>query len=250
MAAGPALSTAAGLQARLAEMGAPERAAGEKAYLKSELTFVGVRVPDVRREVKAVLRAGFTHDELFALADELWSQPVHEHRLAAIELLHQSPGLLGAADLPWIEAHLRECHTWALVDPLAGWVVGEIVVREPQAALPVLDRWVGDHDFWVRRSAMLGLARSLAKGRELQRCFAYADRLLPEREFFIRKVIGWVLRDLARTHPAEVSAWLRANMVGMNLVTLREPLRRLPDAVELRALYDALGQGRRRNSAG
>ena len=239
MAAGPALNTAVALRARLAELGEPERAAGEKAYLKSELTFVGVRVPDVRREVKAVLRAGFTHDQLLALADELWSRPVHEHRLAAIELLHQSPRLLGAADLPWIEAHLRECRTWALVDPLAGWVVGEIVVRDPQAALPVLDRWVGDHDFWIRRSAMLALAKSLAKGRELPRCFAYADRLLPEREFFIRKVIGWVLRDLARTHPAEVSAWLRARMAGMNLVTLREPLRRLPDAVQLRSLYDA-----------
>jgi len=250
LAAGPALSAAAALRARLAELGEPERAVGEKAYLKSELTFVGVRVPDVRREVKAVLRAGFTHDELFALADELWSQPVHEHRLAAIEMLHQSPRLLGAADLPWIEAHLRECHTWALVDPLAGWVVGEIVVREPEAALPVLDRWVGDPDFWIRRSAMLALAKSLARDRELPRCFAYADQLLPEREFFIRKVIGWVLRDLARTHPAEVSAWLRANMAGMNLVTLREPSRRLPDAAELRALYDARGQGRRRNSVG
>ena len=250
MAAGSALNTAVSLRDRLAELGEPERAAGQQAYLKSELEFVGVRVPDVRREVQVVLRAGLTHDELFELADELWSHPVHEHRLAAIELLHQSPRLLSAADLPWIEAHLRECRTWALVDPLAGWAVGEIVVREPAAALPVLDRWVADHDFWIRRSAMLALSRSLARGRELPRCFAYADRLLPEREFFIRKVIGWVLRDLARTHPAEVSAWLRANMAGMNLVTLREPLRRLPDAAELRALYDARGQASRRNSAG
>ncbi|HNJ96856.1 MAG TPA: DNA alkylation repair protein [Ilumatobacteraceae bacterium] len=239
MVARQGVSAAAALRARLAELGDPQRAAGQQAYLKSELTFVGVRVPDVRREVKAVLRSGFTHDQLFALADELWRQPVHEHRLAAVELLHQSPKLLSAGDLPWIEAHLRECLTWALVDPLAGWVVGEIVVRDPAAALPVMDRWVSDRDFWIRRSAMLALSKSLARGRELQRCFEYADRLLPEREFFIRKVIGWVLRDLARTHPAEVSAWLRRNMATMNLVTLREPLRRLPDAAELRALYDA-----------
>lgn len=241
------MSPAAALRARLAELGDPERAAGQQAYLKSDLQFVGVRVPDVRREVKAVLRGGFTHDQVFAVADELWSRPVHEHRLAAIELLHQSPRLLGAHDLPWIEQHLRDCRTWALVDPLAGWVVGEIVVRDPSAALPVLDRWVRDPDFWIRRSAMLALGRSLARGRELPRCFDYADRLLPEKEFFIRKVIGWVLRDLARTHPAEVSAWLRRNMATMNLVTLREPSRRLPDAAELRALYDARV---RRNSPG
>jgi 3-methyladenine DNA glycosylase AlkD len=235
----------------LAALGTPERAAGEKAYLKSELTHLGVRVPDVRREVKATLRAkpALTHDELFALAEDLWAQPVHELRLAAVELLHGSPKLLTAADLRWIEAHLHDCHTWALVDPLAGWVVGEIAVRQPEAALPVLDRWVTDDDFWIRRSAMLALGRSLARGRELERCFAYADLLLPEREFFIRKVVGWVLRDLARTHPAEVSAWLRANMGGMNLVTLREPSRRLADAAELRALYDA-SAGRRRNASG
>lgn len=232
-------SAADALREQLEALGDPVRAVGQKAYLKSDLTFLGVRVPDVRRQVKAAVRGVSGHDDLFALADELWSLPVFEHRLAAVEALHQSPRLVHAADLQWIEAHLRECGTWALVDPLAGWVVGEIVVREPAAALPVLDRWVGDPDFWVRRSAMLALGRSLARGRELERCFAYADRLLPEREFFIRKVIGWVLRDVARTHPAEVSTWLRANMATMNLVTLREPSRRLADAAELRALYDA-----------
>ncbi len=237
------------LRERLAVLGTPERAAGQKAYLKSDLVFLGVTVPEVRREVKTAVRAVSGHDELFALADELWRQPVHEHRLAAVEALHQSPRHVTAADLPWIEAHLRECHTWALVDPLAGWVVGEIVLREPTASLPVLDRWLTDPDFWIRRSAMLALGRSLARGREIDRCFAYATRLLPEREFFIRKVIGWVLRDLARTHPEHVSQWLRANMATMNLVTLREPARRLPDAAELRALYDDAA-GRRRNRSG
>jgi 3-methyladenine DNA glycosylase AlkD len=239
------VNTADSLRARLLELGTPERAAGETAYLKSSLEHLGVRVPDVRREVKAVLRAGLTHDQLFALADELWSRPVHEHRVAAIELLHGAPELVTAVDLPWIEGRLRDCNTWALVDPLAGWVVASLAVREPQAVLPVLDRWVDDDDFWIRRSAVLSLRALLARGSEVDRCFAYADRLLPEREFFIRKVLGWVLRELAATHPDDVSAWLRAHMVDMNLVTLREPLRRLPDAAELRALYDA-----RRNSSG
>jgi 3-methyladenine DNA glycosylase AlkD len=239
------VNAADSLRARFLELGTPERAAGEKAYLKSSLEHLGVRVPDVRREVKTVLRAGLTHDQLFALADDLWSRPVHEHRVAAVELLHGAPTLVTAADLPWIELRLRDCHTWALVDPLAGWVVASLAVREPHAVLPVLDRWVIDDDFWIRRSAVLSLRALLARGLEVDRCFEYADRLLPERGFFIRKVLGWVLRELAATHPNDVSAWLRAHMADMNLVTLREPLRRLPDAAELRALYDD-----RRNSPG
>jgi 3-methyladenine DNA glycosylase AlkD len=168
--------------------------------------------------------------------------------MAAIELLVARPALVGPGDLPWIEHTLRECGSWALVDPLAGWVVSGLALREPELVLPVLDRWVGDPDFWVRRAAVLGLGRLLRQDRELDRFFAYAGRLLPEREFFIRKVLGWVLREVAVRHPAEVSAWLRAHMSGMNLVTLREPLRKLPDAAELRACYD--GGGRRRNAPG
>ena len=58
-------------------------------------------------------------------------------------------------------------------------------------------------------------------------------------------MIGWVAREVAARHPERVSQWLRDNMPAMNLITLREPLRRLPDSVELRALYDT-----RRNNAG
>ena len=88
-----------------------------------------------------------------------------------------------------------------------------------------LDRWVHDPDFWIRRSAVLGLRTFLRRDQQLDRFFAYAEQLLPENEFFIRKVIGWVAREVAARHPALVSQWLRDNMAAMNLITLREPLR-------------------------
>jgi len=238
---------AAALTAALAAQADAVRAAGQAAYLKSSLQFLGVKVPAVRRTVRSWLKAARPdHAHLIAVADALWAgegadgRAVFECRLAAVEVLHGAPALLGAADLARIEALLRECGTWALVDPLAGWVVGEIARRDPEATLPVLDRWVSDRDFWVRRSAVLALGRLLAAGQEQDRFFAYATRLLPEKEFFIRKVIGWVMRDEAGRQPAAVEAWLRANMAQMNLVTLREPLRRFPPnlAAELRACYD------------
>jgi 3-methyladenine DNA glycosylase AlkD len=231
----------------LAALGTPERAAGERAYLKSSLTHLGVRVPDMRAVVTAwaAQHRDAHHDDVFALADALWAQPVHEARMATVELLLARPGRVTTADMVWLEARLRECRTWALVDTMAASLVGELALRHPAEVLPVLDRWVNDPDFWIRRSAVLALSRSLRHDRELDRFFGYAERLLPEREFFIRKVLGWVLREVAARHPEVVSAWLRTHMAGMNLVTLREPLRKLPDAVELRALYDM-----RRNCSG
>lgn len=239
------------LHQQLAAVGTPERAIGERAYLKSDLQHLGVTVPAMRTIVKAWLRSHeaahgkLTHDELFALADALWAKPVHERRLAAVELLVAKPTLIGLDDVPWLYNTLRDCRTWALLDNIAGSVVADLAAREPENLLPHLDRWVHDSDFWIRRSAVLGLRTLLRRDQELDRFFAYATHLLPEKEFFIRKVIGWVAREVAARHPDLVSQWLRENMAAMNLITLREPLRRLPDAEKLRALYDT-----RRKSAG
>lgn len=232
---------------QLTAIGTPLRASAEQAYLKSELRFVGSGVPGMRRVVKECLRAhpALTHDELFAVVDALWALGVHECRTAALELLVLRPQLVTADDLPWIERTLRDCHTWALVDPLAGWVTAELAAREPERVLPTLDRWVVDTDFWVRRSAVLALRALVRRDEQLPRLFSYAQTLLPETEFFVRKVLGWVLREVAVRHPDQVSNWLRAHMAQMNLVTLREPMRKLADAGELRALYD-----NRRNSSG
>jgi 3-methyladenine DNA glycosylase AlkD len=228
------------LRTQIGEFATAHRAAAERAYLKSTLRHLGAPVPDVRRVVRSWARRhpSLTHHQLFAIADALWAEPVHELRLAMGELLIAVPRQVSAADLPWLEAHLRDCRTWALVDPLAGVVVADLAMREPIATLAVTDRWVHDDDFWIRRSAMLALRSLLRHGDELPRCLAYADVLLPDTEFFVRKVLGWVLREVAPRHPREVSMWLRAHMGEMNLVTLREPMRKLPDADELRALYD------------
>ncbi len=227
------------LQIQLAEFGSPQRAAAERSYLKSTLRHLGVPVPAVRRVVRNWERRHpqLVHDDLFAVADVLWAEPVHEWRLAAIELLQAVPRRINADDMPWLEAHLRECGTWALVDPLAGLVVADLLPREP-AVLPVLEGWVGDADFWMRRSAVLGLRSAVRRGDQLDVLFDFAERLLPDTEFFVRKAIGWVLREVAPRHPREVSAWLREHVDDISLVTLREPLRKLADGDEIRALYD------------
>ena len=107
------------------------------------------------------------------------------------------------------------------------------------AALDVLEAWVHADDMWVRRTSVLGL-RDLAKaGREWDRFERAADVLLDEREFFIRKALGWVSRETGRRHPELVSPWVRANLARMNPVTIREAVKYLPDGPELLALWRA-----------
>jgi 3-methyladenine DNA glycosylase AlkD len=225
---GAALAVADALRAA----GTADRAAQERRYLKSELEFFGVTVPEMRRVVRAAVRGypGLDEAEMVAWAVALWREPVHERRMATVEILTLAAPRLGAGDLATVERLLRESGTWALVDGLAVSVAGEIALRDP-GSWPVIDRWAADADFWVRRSALLALLPGIRTGRpDLPRFTRYAEPLLAEREFFIRKAIGWVLREISRRDPDWVARWTQDHLATMSGVTFREAVRRLPAA--------------------
>jgi len=221
----------------------PARGAREKRYLKSSLDFLGVGVPGIRRAATQTARSypGLTRDGALAWARVLWNEPVHERRVAAIEVLRRYAKLLEPADLGQVEAWVREARSWAYVDPLAGDIAGTIALRCP-AAWPLIDPWAIDGDFWVRRSALLTLLPGIRRGQpDLARFERYATPMLAEREFFISKAIGWVLREISKRDPAYVAAWTRRHLDRMSGVTFREAVRRLPeaDADGLRSSYPA-----------
>jgi 3-methyladenine DNA glycosylase AlkD len=218
------------LEAELTGAGSPERAVSEKAYLKSDLVFLGTGFFEVGRRIKDLMRANpLEHNECLALAEELWRRPIFEMRAAAVEVLSRREQTLSPADFPLLERLIRESQTWALVDGLAGDVAGAIVARRPDEAEPVLDRWVADNDFWVRRSALLAELKPLRTGAPFDRFARHADVLLDEKEFFIRKAIGWVLRETGKRRPDEVIAWLAPRTPRASGVTMREAVRYLPD---------------------
>jgi len=212
------------VEGALRDGGDPGRAEQEKRYLKSELEHFGTGVPTIRRIVKAKLAAHgpLSHDELIELVSALWALRVHECRMAAVELLELRRDVLRGSDIEMIERLLRESRTWALVDGLATSVVGDLVERYSELS-ETLDRWSTDEDFWIRRSALLALLLPLREGQgDFERFGRYADAMLEEREFFIRKAIGWVLRDTARRRPDLVFEWLAPRAARASGVTIRE----------------------------
>jgi 3-methyladenine DNA glycosylase AlkD len=227
------------IDAALAAQATPGRAEQERAYLRSDLEHYGTSVPAMRAVVKgAARRKGQpTHGEVVELAERLWSKPVHERRMAAVEVLKQWVTALEPADIDLLERLLRESRTWALVDDLAGSVVGPLVEHHPEVGT-VLDRWAADPDYWIRRAALLALLGPMRRGAgDFERFARYADNMLEEREFFIRKAIGWVLRDTAKKRPDVVFEWLLPRAARASGVTLREALKPLSE--EQRAAIQA-----------
>jgi 3-methyladenine DNA glycosylase AlkD len=227
----------------LRPLGTRERAEQGKRYLKSDLEFFGVTAPDLRRAVKEAVKGhpGLDRQAAVAWAVALWREPVFERRAAAVEILRIASKQLRASDLAVIETLIRDARTWALVDSLAGDVTGGIALRDP-SSWPRIDAWASDEDFWVRRSALLALLPGIRAGRpDLDRFERYAALMLAEKEFFIRKAIGWVLREISKRDPRWVADWTARHATVTSGVTFREAVRRLPadEAARLRALRAA-----------
>ena len=237
-------AAAATLTQALRPFGSTARAAQEKRYLKSDLEFIGVAVPDIRRAVKSAVKEHLAADgkrgvrldreTAVAWALALWHEPVHERRAAAIEILQLAVTRLAAADVAMLERLIRDSRTWAYVDALAGNIAGAVALRDASSWERV-DAWAADEDFWVRRSALLALLPGIRAGQpDLPRFVRYSDPMLAEREFFIRKAIGWVLREISRKDPGWVATWTEDRLAEISGVTFREAVRRLPPETKAR----------------
>lgn len=222
----------AAIDALLRPLGTAARAAGAKAYLKSGLDFYGLDTRALRGAAKQWLRQhpDLSRSDLGRLASALFRRRVFELRAFAVELLVARQKILTAADLDLLEDLLRRSRTWALVDAIAPQVVGPLAEREPAVGRR-LDRWSRDRDFWLRRAALLTLLLPLRRGGgDWQRFVRYADAMLEQREFFIRKAIGWVLREVGKKRPVLVVRFLEPRLERASGLTLREAVKYLPAA--------------------
>ncbi len=212
------------IEAILRPLGTPERTEGAKSYLKSDLDFLGVTTPDLRAAVRSWLKAhpDLDRSSLLALAGALWNTRIHELRAFGMELLQARVAFLQSEDVDLLEEILRRSRSWAYVDFIAVQIVGPLVERDRRLNAR-LDRWVKDPDFWLRRSAVLALLLPLRHGGgDWPRFVRYADRLLEEKEFFIRKALGWVLREVSKKDPQRVREFLRERKGQVSGVTRRE----------------------------
>lgn len=224
----------------------PVRADSEKRYLKSDLAHIGVPVPALRKIAVSAVRVRPARDELLGLVDALWTttddgRPIHEARMAAVEVLAKRVELLVPGDLAAVERLIRDSAGWVMVDQLADRVVGRLIMRCPDLGT-VLDAWVRDPCMWIRRTSLLALLPGIRAGTpDLDRLTGYGDFLIGEKEFFIRKALGWVLRELSKKDPLWVTAWVERHMADVSGVTFREAVRRLPspDADRLLTAYRA-----------
>lgn len=204
-----------------------------QAYMKSALPFWGVEAP-LRRRTVAAVAALHTPRDPASLVDTvlaLWRGARHrEERYAALDLL-RLPRLRRLIDLqllPALHEMIQSGAWWDHNDEISGFALPQLLKSHPAEIKPLLRQWARSDSLWLRRAAILS-QRSLKS--ELDAVLLY-DCILPligdsplAREFFIRKGIGWALRERSYTAPAEVQAFCDEYHEQLSPLTRREALR-------------------------
>jgi len=219
------------LDRRLRAAGRPERARFDSAYLKSDLVFYGVTLPEIHRIAREYTREHPEIDRrsLRALAVGAFRTRKHDLRTVAIAIVDRRRALLEDRDLPWLIDVADACNTWAHIDWLAVGVIGDVIARYP-ASRRWLARWATQKNFWVRRTAILAQHDQLKRGEGDWPLFVrVTDPMLGETEFFIRKAIGWVLREVSKKYPKRVFDYILPRRDRMSGLTLREGAKYLSD---------------------
>lgn len=213
------------VRAVLSPAGRPDLAVGMAAYMKGQFVFLGVQTPQRRALTRPLIRAfaGDAH-ALIDAAQALWRLPEREYQYTACDLLWHHRLTLQASDLPAVEQLAQSKSWWDTVDPLAK-VIGHIVYRHRKLARR-MDELIAHDNFWLRRVALLHQLDWKADTDEV-RLFNYCTAQAGEREFFIRKAIGWALRQHARTRPQAVRMFLKQHGKTLSALSVREAAKHL-----------------------
>lgn len=195
--------------------------------MKSTMPYYGVNLPTVRaiaREVFAGRAMGC--NEWRATILDLWRGARHrEERYVAQYLLEskQHASCLTPDDMPMLEELVVSGAWWDLVDELAT-VVGELLRRYPKQMRPLMRRWSRDPNLWKRRVSIICQLR-FKRDTDLDLLYSNIEPNLADKDFFIRKAIGWALREYAYTAPEAVRAFL--DRVELSPLSVREASKHL-----------------------
>jgi 3-methyladenine DNA glycosylase AlkD len=205
----------------------PARARAQAAYMREQFAFLGLAAP-VHRALSRTVVAGLpkpAEADLRAVAVGCWRLDEREYQYFGCDWLRAHVTVPGPAFLATLRTLLTTKPWWDTVDPLATRVVGGLVQRHPEL-VPEMDAWSADPDRWLVRTALL---HQLHYGprTDTTRLFGYCSRQAGHPDFFVRKAIGWALRQYARTDPDAVRGYVERERARLSPLSVREATRHL-----------------------
>ena len=198
------------------------------------MPYAGVATPEVRAIAREVFGAARLDDATrwSATIQSIWrGAKYREERYAAIALArwpaHQAHRTLSA--LPLYEEMIVTGAWWDYVDEIASHLIGELLERYPEQLRPILTQWSRDDDLWKRRSAILAQL-GFKDATDRRALFAWIEPSLSSKEFFLRKAIGWALREYSKHAPELVRQYVDDHADELSPLSRREAMKAIDRA--------------------
>ncbi|MDJ0839858.1 MAG: DNA alkylation repair protein [Acidobacteriota bacterium] len=209
-----------------------ENAFHMKRYMRDKFAFYGIKTPRRKELVKQFLekRGSLTRAELITVVHTLWDLPERENQYAALDLMYATGKILDTDQIPLTEELAVTKSWWDSVDPLSIRVMGMLLSKAEVPRLFGPDRWIESDNFWLRRCALL-FQLKYKQRTDSDLLFEYIRRLAHEKEFFIRKAIGWALREYSKTDGEAVIQFVADT--DLSTLSEREGLKWLQEHDEL-----------------
>jgi len=217
----------------LAENANPEKAEGMQAYMKTEMPFYGVQKPGrtrILRHLKKEYRPD-SREEYEKLILALWSLPHREEKYMAQAVATSFERFMVPPSLPLYRRMIVEGAWWDFVDEAATHMVRHLIINHPAVTWAEVDKWIDSDDMWLRRSAIICQVGAKMHTDPV-RLFSFCEARSHEKEFFIRKAIGWALREYAKTDPEAVAAFANDHREELSGLSFREATKHIWHLIE------------------
>jgi 3-methyladenine DNA glycosylase AlkD len=200
----------------------PAIALKQSAYMRNLFPYLGLTKPQRELLEKTIFKKTIIQNlaDLEMILLKLWDQDHREFQYTALCLAQRYRKILTPKLLPTLETMIRNKSWWDTVDTIAPNLVGHLVKTHPELT-KVMDRWIEDPYLWIRRAALLYQLR-WKEATDEERLFGYCQKTLHEKDFFIRKAIGWVLREYSKTNPKSVKKFISEHQSHLSNLSIRE----------------------------
>ncbi|UUZ92747.1 DNA alkylation repair protein [Paenibacillus sp. P25] len=221
---GEGRSYAGQLEALLRSRANPEQAAGMEAYMREQFPFLGIKTPEREALTKVFLKEHGvpSGDTLEEAVRALWRLPEREFQYTAMALLDKRRKDAGSARIDLLEELVTAKSWWDTVDLLAARLIGNHFTLYPEQIPGYTGRWLDSGNLWPQRSVLL-FQLGYKKRTDTALLFGAIRHCADSKEFFIRKAIGWALREYSKTDEAAVRAFVAET--PLSPLSVREALK-------------------------
>jgi len=198
----------------------------QKAYMRNQFEFLGIKTPIRRKIQKAFLVKKYLppKSDLEQIIRTLWLKPEREYQYYAQELAQKYVKQLEIEDIELFEFMITTKSWWDTIDIIAVKLVGEYLKEYPEQINKIITKWIISENMWLQRTAIL-FQLQYRNDLDTELLSVIINKLKGTDEFFINKAIGWVLRQYSRTNPEWVISFVEKT--ELDKLSRKEALRLL-----------------------